>query len=81
MSTCPGHPPARRRGVGGILVRRCEAWAAALGHKDLHLYTERDSGAQALYERLGWRATLAGHYHGMAVTVMQASLRDGSGGA
>jgi GNAT superfamily N-acetyltransferase len=67
-------PSARRQGVGAILVRRCEAWAASLGHKVLYLYTERDSGAQALYERLSWRAIHAGYYDGIAVTVMQATL-------
>ena len=67
-------PSARRQGVGGILVRRCEAWAASLGHRDLYLYTERGSGAQALYERLGWRAIDVGRYDGLAVTVMRASL-------
>ena len=67
-------PSARRQGVGGILVRRCEAWAASLGHKDLYLYTERDSGAQALYKRLNWRIIHTDHYDGIAVTVMQASL-------
>jgi GNAT superfamily N-acetyltransferase len=67
-------PSARRQGVGGILVRRCEAWAASLGHQDLYLFTERGSGAQALYERLGWRAIQAGHYDGIAMTVMRASL-------
>jgi GNAT superfamily N-acetyltransferase len=66
---------ARRKGVGGILVRRCEAWAASLGYKDLYLYTERGSGAQALYERLGWQAIHVGRYDDIAVTVMQASLR------
>jgi GNAT superfamily N-acetyltransferase len=66
--------PARRQGVGGTLVRRCEAWAASLGHKTLYLYTERDSGAQALYERLSWRPIHAGRYDGVAVTIMQASL-------
>lgn len=34
---------ARRQGVGSLLVRRCEAWAASLGHEFLYLYTERDS--------------------------------------
>src|ERR1700733_9935753 len=67
-------PSARHQGVGGILVRRCEAWAASLGHRDLYLYTERGSGAQALYERLGWRAIDVGRYDGLAVTVMRASL-------
>jgi GNAT superfamily N-acetyltransferase len=67
-------PSARRQGIGGILVQRCQAWAASLGHKTLYLYTERGSGAQALYERLNWRAIHTGHYDGIAVTVMQASL-------
>ncbi len=68
-------PSARRQGVGGILVRRCEAWAASLGYQTLYLFTERASGAQALYERLGWQAIQAGHYDGIAVTVMNVSLR------
>jgi GNAT superfamily N-acetyltransferase len=68
-------PPARRRGVGGLLVRRCEAWAASLGHEILYLYTERGSAAQALYERLGWQAVHAGRYEGIDVTVMRAFLR------
>jgi GNAT superfamily N-acetyltransferase len=68
-------PAARRQGVGGILVRQCETWAASLGHRALYLYTERDSGAQALYERLNWRAIHTGHYDGIAVTLMQASLQ------
>ena len=67
-------PSARHHGVGGILVRGCEAWAASLGHRDLYLYTERDSGAQALYERLGWRLVNTGHYDGIAVAVMRTSL-------
>jgi len=68
-------PSARRQGIGGILVRRCEAWAASLGHQALYLYTERDSHAQALYESLGWRTMHAGHYDGIAVTIMQTSLQ------
>ena len=68
-------PPARRRGVGGLLVQRCEAWAASLGHEILYLYTERGSAAQALYERLGWQAVHAGCYEGIDVTVMRAFLR------
>jgi GNAT superfamily N-acetyltransferase len=73
-------PSARRQGIGGILVRRCEAWAASLGHQALYLYTERGSGAQALYESLGWRTMRAGHYDGIAVTVMQTSLQPGPEG-
>jgi GNAT superfamily N-acetyltransferase len=71
-------PPARRRGVGGLLVQRCEAWAASLGHEILYLYTERGSAAQALYERLGWQAMHAGCYEGIDVTVMRAFLRSAS---
>jgi GNAT superfamily N-acetyltransferase len=65
----------RRRGVGSLLVRRCEDWAASLGHEFLYLYTERDSGAQALYESLSWRTIHAGRYDGIAVTVMRTALR------
>jgi len=65
-------PPARRRGVGSLLVRRCEAWAASLGHQAVYLYTERGSGGQALYRRLGWRAVHDGRYEGLDVTVMRA---------
>ena len=72
-------PSARRRGIGGLLVRRCEAWAASLGHRVLYLYTERGSGAQALYERLAWRAIHVGHYDGIDVTVMRTSLRPAPG--
>jgi GNAT superfamily N-acetyltransferase len=68
-------PSERRRGVGGVLVRRCEAWAASLGHHVLYLYTERRSGAQSLYERLGWQAIDAGYYDGIDVTVMRTFLQ------
>ncbi len=71
--------PARREGIGTLLVRRCEAWAATLGHRDLYLYTERDSPAQALYASLGWQAIGTGHYEEIDVTVMRTSLRDEPG--
>jgi GNAT superfamily N-acetyltransferase len=67
-------PSARRQGIGGLLVRRCEAWAASVGHEAVYLYTERGSGAEAQYERLGWRAIHAGSYDGIPVTVMRATL-------
>ena len=35
-------------------------------------YTERGSGAQALYERPGWQAMHAGRYEDIDVTVMRA---------
>jgi GNAT superfamily N-acetyltransferase len=69
---------ARRQGIGGTLMRHCAAWAASLGHRDLYLYTERDSGAQALYESLGWQVVHAGDYDGLDVTLMRTSL-DGPG--
>jgi GNAT superfamily N-acetyltransferase len=72
-------PPARRRGVGGLLVRRCETWAESLGHRALYLYTERGSGAQALYERHGWQTIHAGRYEGIYVTMMRIFLRPPSG--
>jgi GNAT superfamily N-acetyltransferase len=65
---------ARRQGIGALLVRRCEAWAAALGHGDLYLYTERDSPAQALYESLGWQIVRTGRYEDIDVMIMRTSL-------
>ena len=73
-------PHARRRGVGGLLVRRCESWAASLGHQALYLYTERGSGAQALYERHAWQTIHVGRYEGIDVTVMRTVLRPAAGG-
>jgi GNAT superfamily N-acetyltransferase len=67
-------PSLRRRGVGAALVRRSEEWAASLDHQALYLYTERGSGAQALYEQLGWQVIGFGHYEGIDVTVMRTLL-------
>ena len=67
-------PAARRQGHGERLVRRCEAWAASLGHDTLYLYTERGSAAQSLYERLAWQPIEAASYDGIDVTVMRTSL-------
>ena len=66
--------PHRRRGVGTLLMRRCEALAASLSHQVLYLYTERGSPAQALYERLGWQTIHVGRYDGIDVTVMRTLL-------
>jgi GNAT superfamily N-acetyltransferase len=66
---------ARRQGVGALLTRRCEAWARALGHADLYLYTERGSAAQAMYAGLGWQVIDVGRYDGIAVAVMHAAIR------
>jgi len=86
----PGHPPvaelspwikglyvdpsARRRGYGTLLMSRCEAWAAALGHDALYLYTERDSAAERLYTRMGWQLLRNDHYDGISASVMRKSL-------
>jgi GNAT superfamily N-acetyltransferase len=67
-------PPARRRGYGTLLMSRCEAWAAALGHGALYLFTERDSAAERLYTRIGWQVLRHDHYDGMAASVMHKSL-------
>src|SRR6266567_3651223 len=61
-------PSARRQGVGGLLVRRCEAWAARIGQTALYLYTERGPGA---LEPISWQAIHAGRYDGIAMTVMR----------
>jgi GNAT superfamily N-acetyltransferase len=66
--------PARRHGYGALLMSRCETWAAALGHDVLHLYTERGSGAEQLYKRLGWQIIRHDHYDGIAVSVMRKHL-------
>ncbi len=66
--------PARRHGYGALLVSRCETWAAALGHDAMYLYTERDSAAEQLYQRLGWQIIRHDQHDGMDVTVMRKSL-------
>jgi len=68
-------PAARGREHGERLTRRCEAWAATLGHDALYLYTEHGSAAQALYERLGWQTISTGHYEDIFVSLMRTSLR------
>lgn len=86
----PGHEPAegltpwirglyvresaRRRGYGSLLLSRCETWAGALGHGNLYLYTERDSGAERLYTRTGWQLLRHDFYDGIEVSVMRKSL-------
>jgi len=56
-----------------------EAWTASLGHQALYLYTERGSGAQALYERHAWQIIHVGRYERIDVTVMRTFLRPGAG--
>ena len=67
-------PRARGRGHGERLTRRCEAWAATLGHDALYLYSERGSAAEALYERLGWQTINTGRHEDIDVSLMRASL-------
>ena len=67
-------PAARRRGHGTLLMSRCQAWASALGHRTLYLYTERGSGAERLYERLGWQAIGRAEYDGIDATIMSLQL-------
>ncbi len=55
-------------------MSRCRALAAGLGHRTLYLYTGRGSGAERLYEQLGWRAVRYERYEGMDATVMRKSL-------
>ncbi len=51
-------PEARRRGVGGALIDAVVGWARGLGKAELLLHArDYNSGAIALYEREGFRAT------------------------
>jgi ribosomal protein S18 acetylase RimI-like enzyme len=49
------HPNARRRGLGGELMRSAEDLARADGKTLLVLDTATGSAAERLYERLGWK--------------------------
>ena len=44
------------------------------GREVLYLYTERGSGAEQLYKRLGWQIMGHDHYDGIAVSVMRKHL-------
>jgi GNAT superfamily N-acetyltransferase len=68
-------PRARGRGHGERLTRRCEAWAATLGHDALYLYSERGSAAEALYERLGWQTINTGRHEDIDISLMRTSVR------
>jgi acetyltransferase len=48
------HSRARRRGIGGVLLRAAEAEARALGRDALRLAAEPGSGAEALIHDLGY---------------------------
>ena len=48
------HRRARRRGLGGLLMREIESRARAAGFTLLTLDTKRGDGAESLYRRGGW---------------------------
>ncbi|GLX00798.1 GNAT family N-acetyltransferase [Microtetraspora sp. NBRC 16547] len=55
-------PEARRRGLGGAVLRGLLGWGRAQGASRAYLVvTEANEGARALYEREGF--TVAGRYH------------------
>jgi GNAT superfamily N-acetyltransferase len=59
LEVCPSH---RRRGIGTVLLHAAANWAAANGVDRLSLaVTERNTGARALYTRLGMQ--VVGQYH------------------
>lgn len=60
-------PSLRQQGIGGALVRQCQAQAAALGHgMSLHVQHQNTS-AQRLYQRLGFRVAEHGDTHRLMV--------------
>jgi ribosomal-protein-alanine N-acetyltransferase len=71
------NPPARRQGLGRVLVATAAAHAHALGASELFL--EAGSGnaaARILYDRLGFRpvALRKGYYQGEDALVLKAAL-------
>jgi GNAT superfamily N-acetyltransferase len=62
----------RGRGVASQLVNRVVAEAAALGVKELYLYTD---AAQSLYARLGWEVIEEMVYEELPVTVMKYTIK------
>jgi GNAT superfamily N-acetyltransferase len=71
-------PGARRRGVGSALVRHVMERAAAMGFRDVYLYT---NSAARVYASLGWQTRSREPYMGRDVTVMTCRLeRSGPAG-
>ena len=56
---------ARGRGIGEVLMREAEAWAAGRGLAATSLYTRTDRDrAHAFYERIGYRLKGTSHLMG-----------------
>ena len=64
-------PEHRKRGIGTLLVRRCEEEAKSLGERRLVLYTE---AAENYYLHLGWSISSREPYEGEQVVVMKRDL-------
>ena len=64
-------PEFRRRGIGGALVRRCEARAAELGVGNLFLHTP---DRETFYRKLDWTPVDRPVYRGRRVVVMKKRL-------
>lgn len=64
-------PEQRGNGYAAQLIERVEAEAGAAGYSQIYLYTP---GAEAYYQRSGWRTREQTTFHGAAVTVMQKRL-------
>jgi predicted N-acetyltransferase YhbS len=64
-------PEHRGMGVGSALIRAIEDNARLQGHGHLYLYTD---GAQALYERLGWKPVERFNWKGFPTVLMQRDL-------
>ncbi|UWQ22676.1 N-acetyltransferase [Jannaschia sp. W003] len=65
LETVAVHPGAQGRGLGGALIRHCEAEARRLGLASVRLYTNEAMTANlTLYPALGYRETGRREEHG-----------------
>lgn len=64
-------PEHRHRGIGTLLVRRCEGEAKSLGESRLFLYTQ---AAENYYVHLSWSVISREPYEGEQVAVMKRDL-------
>jgi acetyltransferase len=72
VQTMMVHSRVRRRGIGSVLLRASEAEALALGRRLLFLDLEAGSGAEQLYQWLGY--TRAGQVSGEVRNVYYKTL-------